>query len=51
MKVQAFSLEKSISEGQVQVNELFKLIKETAPESEAYENENWFYCHAMLLCR
>lgn len=49
MKVQAFSLEKSISEGQVQVNELFKLIKEMAPESEAYEMEQEIFSNVMKI--
>lgn len=49
MKVQAFSLEKSISEGQVQVNELFNLIKKMAPESEAYEMEQQIFSNVMKI--
>lgn len=49
MKVQAFSLEKSISEGQIQVNELFNLIKEMAPESEVYEMEQQIFSNVMKI--
>lgn len=47
--MQAFSMEQSILKGRIEVNELFKFVKDNASESEAYEMERSIFLMAMKI--